>query len=107
LFYINPTSLFMREASYGIFAFRGYSIVTLLLVAAVVWGGWSGLTATIRQHILLAAAINVPLFILFGSPGEVRNLSMLFVGSVLLIAQNLSQWIGNCPADERGLKGQP
>jgi hypothetical protein len=93
-FYLSPLSLFAREQNYGLWTLTGYSVFTLLLAAVVVVRGWPGLSVPVRQHIIVAAAINLPLFILLGAPGEIRNLSFLFVGLVFLTAQSLSEWIG-------------
>ena len=38
---------------------------------------------------LLAAAINVPLFAVFAAVGELRNLSLMFVGFAILIGKAL------------------
>jgi hypothetical protein len=41
---------------------------------------------------LIAAAINFPLFFLFCIPGELRNLSMLYVPILFLMLANLEAW---------------
>jgi hypothetical protein len=41
----------------------------------------------------IAAIINIPLFVLVCSAGAMRNLSMLYVALLLLLATNLTEWM--------------
>jgi hypothetical protein len=92
-FYPSIHSLFIRETNYGIhFNFSGYSAVTILLAGIVFAEGRKVLAGEVRMHALLALAINIPMFALFCYPGEVRNLSMLLVTTLLLTAESLSEW---------------
>lgn len=93
IYYINPLNLLGRDVTYGVKTMQGYSIVTLALVAIVGVRGWPGIPVSVRRQIILAAAINVPLFLLFCFPGEVRNLSMLYMGGVLLLAAAMTEAI--------------
>ena len=66
------------------------SLVTglLLLIWRVVWGvGWR---VGLVTGLLLAAAINLPLALAFAYTGELRNLSLLFVGFTVLSAWALT-----------------
>jgi hypothetical protein len=54
--------------------------------ATLMMYGWKVTPNYIRQHLALAAAINIPLFLMFCAAGEMRNLSMLYVGTVALMA---------------------
>lgn len=87
-FYLNPLSLVGREINYGLKTFAGYSLVSLLAIGLVAVRGWTSLPIVARQNILLATVVNLPLFLLLCYPGEMRNLSMLYVGFVLLLAVN-------------------
>ena len=98
LYYIDPSNLLGRDVNYGIKTFSSYSVITLALIALVVARGWPGVSVRIQQHILVAAAINVPLFVLFCAPSEMRNLSMLYMGLVLLLAATVDQWFTRGPA---------
>ncbi len=84
-YYVNPANLFWMERTYGLWGWSGYSLVAILLVAAVARLGWAHLGTRMKLHALLAAAINLPLFILFAHPGEVRSLNLLFPTLMLLI----------------------
>lgn len=74
------------EVTYGMVGPSGAFLGTLLVVAIVVLRGWSSCPPVARRHLLIAAALNLPLFLVFCAPGELRNLSMLFVGFVILLA---------------------
>lgn len=92
LFYSNPFKLFGMEETYGIPLFRGYSLVILLFLGVVARAGWREAPSALRQHLLLAAAINAPLFLAFAYQGEMRNLSLVFVGWTLLLALVMRKW---------------
>jgi hypothetical protein len=89
--YSNPLNLFRREATYGIPLFAGYSLVTAGLIGVVLAHGWSGLATPDRRHLAVAAAVNLPLFLLFTWPGETRNLSLLFPALLLLTGAALER----------------
>jgi len=57
--------------------------------------GWNNLPQTAKRHAQLALLINLPLYILFCSPGETRNLSMLYIAFTFLIASNISLTVKN------------
>lgn len=84
-YYVNPANLFWMERTYGLWGWSGYSLVAILLIAAVARLGWAYLGDRMKRHALLTAAINLPLFILFAHPGEVRSLNLLFPTLMLLI----------------------
>ncbi len=86
-YYLNPGSLLTLDSTYGLMAPPGYSIATLVLVAALVATGWRRLPLAVRRHALLMAIINFPLFLVLGHFGEVRNLSLLYPALTFLIAQ--------------------
>lgn len=84
-YYLNPLSyLNAFEFTYGIIGPRHVFVGTLLVAAIVVARGWPAAPVFVRRHLLVAAAINLPLFLLFCAPGELRNLSMLYVGMVAM-----------------------
>jgi hypothetical protein len=89
-FILHPSNFFLFERTYGVPAFRAFMLVPLLLIGWTVWRGWRLLPVAIRRHGQIAAAINFPLYFLFCSPGEMRDLSMLYVVFLLLIAANLT-----------------
>lgn len=87
--YLQPGRLLMTEMTYGVRLFAGYSLVTALVVYVAVANGWHRLSLPERQHLLLVLLLNLPLFLLFARPGEMRNLSLVFPGVVLLLAASM------------------
>jgi hypothetical protein len=94
-FFEHPLNLLIKsETTYGLYGFRIFTIVPLALLAWMAWRGWRLLPSAIRRHGQLAAAINVPLYFLFCAPGELRDLSLLYMVFLLLAGANLDEWIG-------------
>jgi hypothetical protein len=102
-FYLNAHNLlFATDETYGV---RMLSASTLLPIALLGWTavrGWRHLPPAIQQHARIAAAINIPLYIFFCNPGEMRNLSMLYVVFLLLVAANVNRWFGVAPNGSAG-----
>lgn len=93
LFYANPLNLFLVDQTYGLPLFKGYGIVAFGWFTVLMVYGWHTVPTYIHRHLMLAAVINVPLLLLFCAEGEVRNLSILFVAVVTLIAGALHRWL--------------
>jgi hypothetical protein len=93
LFYANPLNLLVLDQSYGLPLFRGYGIIVFAWFAIFMTYGWREVPHRVRSHLRLAAVINVPLLLLFCAGGEVRNLSMLYVPIVILMAAALQRWL--------------
>lgn len=74
------------EVTYGVAGPSGTFIGTGVLLAILVLRAWPSCPDPMRRHVAIAALINLPLFVMFCAPGELRNLSLLFVGTVVLIA---------------------
>jgi hypothetical protein len=98
LFYGNPLNLFLFDQTYGLPLFKGYGIVVFGWFAVLMIYGWRMVPRYIHKHLMLAAIINVPLLLLFCAEGEMRNLSMLYVPIVALIAGALHRWLGTATA---------
>jgi hypothetical protein len=92
-FYLNPVNLLLVEDTYGILLFKGYGVVMLAWFALVTALGWKAMPIWVRRHVMLAALVNVPLFFLFCAGGEIRNLSMLFIGMALTSAATVQAWL--------------
>jgi len=90
----DPKSmLYATEETYGV---RALKLSTLLPLSLLLWTalrGWKHLPRAIQRHAQIAAAINIPLYILFCAQGELRDLSLLYMSFLLLLASNLNQWI--------------
>ncbi|MDR3741650.1 MAG: hypothetical protein P4L40_21740 [Terracidiphilus sp.] len=75
-----------------VYGIRLLSISTVVPTLMLLWlfaHAWRLLPAVVRRHALIAAAINFPLYLLFGAAGEYRNLSMLGVFALLVVAWTL------------------
>jgi hypothetical protein len=51
------------------------------------------LRPTFKRQFQLALAINLPLFFLFVAPGEIRALSMLYPGLLIMLGLALNHWL--------------
>jgi hypothetical protein len=89
--YVSLATYFGYERTYGLPSPEGTNIVTLAVLAVVSYAGWSCVSRRLRTHMLMALAINLPLFVLFGTPGELRNLSFLYVSFAALLGHILMQ----------------
>lgn len=90
--YLNPLTYVQLENTYGIAGPHGVFLGTLLVMALIVLRGWRDVAPEVRQHVLIGACVNLPLFVLFCAPGELRNLSLMFVGFVVLSGHVLQGW---------------
>lgn len=91
-FYVVPSNWWRMELTYGVLLPRAFSVFFILIFVSIAVVGWQKLSAPMRGHVKLAAAINLPLFLIGGAPGEVRNLSMLLPGLAALLAMALAVW---------------
>jgi hypothetical protein len=93
-YFLHPLATMLdTDETYGMRAPRIFTLVPMALLVWTLVRGWKQLPNAIKQHARIAAAINVPLFLLFCSPGEMRDLSMLDLVFVLVLAGNLNRWI--------------
>lgn len=94
LYFEHPLDFFVGlEKTYGLLVSKCFTILPLALMIWTAWRGWRHLPRAIQRHGQIAAAINVPLFLLFCYPGELRDLSMLYIVFLLLVAGNLNEWL--------------
>jgi hypothetical protein len=97
-----PRLFFGMETTYGVRALKAFTILPMALLAWTVWRGWPLLPRVVQRHAQIAAAINLPLYFLFCWPGELRDLSLLYVVLLLILAVNLKKWIGGAHAPGAG-----
>ena len=83
-YWLDPASYLGFEATYGLMLPQPQNVLVLILLVGTFISGWRHAGPALRGHVLLAGAINLPLFLLFCAPGERRNLSMLYAGFVML-----------------------
>jgi hypothetical protein len=92
----HPRSLILKsEQVYGIPVLGDYTVGPIALIAWSVWRAWKKLPLMIRRHAQIAAMINIPLYILFVEPGKLRDLSMLDVSLLIVLAVNLQLWMAD------------
>jgi len=89
--YLSPKLYGQLEVTYGFVGPSGAFIGTIFTIVAIILRGWKFCPPAIRSHILIASSINLPLFMLFCAAGEMRNLSLLFVGFIVLIAYTVEK----------------
>jgi hypothetical protein len=89
--YLMVSNYFRPEVTYGIIGPQGAFAGTLAVIVIILFRGWPSCPRYVRQHLLIAAAINFPLFLIFCITGELRNLSLMYVGFVILIAFSLER----------------
>ena len=92
-FLIDPRNYFLSEYTYGILLPKGFNIIILSALFVVTRAGWRMLPRAARQHCLIACAINLPLYLLFGWGDEVRALSMLDVSAALLLCGAIAGYV--------------
>ncbi|MGB6191413.1 MAG: hypothetical protein WBF42_03020 [Terracidiphilus sp.] len=81
------------DETYGVRVPRVYGVLPIALIVWTVWRGWKKLSPAVKLHAKIAAAINFPLFALFCTPAEIRDLSLLYVTFVLIMAVGFNEWI--------------
>jgi hypothetical protein len=84
--YFYLSSYGQLEVTYGFVGPSGAFLGTLAVIAVILLRSWPLCSPMMCSHIKFAAVLNLPLFILFCATGEMRNLSILFVGFIILIA---------------------
>ncbi|SAK79759.1 hypothetical protein [Caballeronia ptereochthonis] len=92
-FLIRPMSYLRFEYNYGVVTPKGFNVIFLAVAVWLLRSGWSRLPDAVRRHVWIALAINVPLFLLFGFHDELRNLSMLMMGVLMIVSVNISLWL--------------
>jgi hypothetical protein len=91
-FLLSPHNLFFAtEETYGVRMLSAFTVLPLALMAWTAVRGWRLLPRAMQRHASIAAAINIPLYLVFCNPGELRNLSMLYLALLVLIAVNLNR----------------
>lgn len=89
-FFLDWTNMFRVEEVYGLILPHPFSLIGLACALSLVLVAWPNVSGAFRRYAAAAAIVNLPLFILFCAPGEVRNLSMLFPLLPILIGASLT-----------------
>lgn len=93
--YLMPMTYLRNETTYGLPGPSGFFITTVIMMLVVAMRAKSEVSSIWKQHFLIAFLINMPLFLAFCVTGELRNLSMLYVGSVVFMAGALRASLSN------------
>jgi hypothetical protein len=80
LFWLSPSAYWNFITPYAplIPVPRGANLISLFLLVFLVSWAWSHKPGAVRRLVLLSAACNLPLFLLFAFLDEIRNLSITF-----------------------------
>ena len=91
----DPRHYFLFEFNYGVLTTKGLNVINLVLIGVLVGSAWGKLAGTVRQHIMIALAINLPLFLVFCANDELRNLSLLYIGLVMVVYTNIAGYLAH------------
>ena len=89
----NPKTYFLTSTTYGLPLPARFFFLYIIFVISIVKRIWAKLPSAFQQHAKIAAAINLPLFLFFCYPGELRNLSFLYLSLIVLIAYYIKDLI--------------
>ena len=106
-FFADPRNYLLSDWTYGIPLPKGFNVVILFVLFTIVRTGWKRLPRAVRQHALIACAINVPLYLLFGWGDEVRALSMIDVTAALLLCEGIAVYMENARRTAPALASVP
>lgn len=84
--------LFSEEKTYGMIGTSSSTLVPLVLLGWTFVHSWRRLPVVVRNHAKIAAVINVPLFLLFCAPGELRDFSLLYITLLVALATTIHAW---------------
>jgi len=105
--FIHPGHfLFAWEETYGIPAPRIYSLFPLVVLVWACWYGRRFLPLLMRRHAKVALAVNLPLYFILAFPGELRDLSILYLSFLAIVAGLINEWSEGLRVDE-SLPGFP
>jgi hypothetical protein len=92
-FLADPRNYLLSDWTFGILLPKGFNVLILFVLWTITRTAWKRLPRAVRQHALIALAINVPLYLLFGWGDEVRALSMLSVTAALLLCEGIAAYM--------------
>jgi hypothetical protein len=95
MYFLHPhLFIFGTEKTYGLIVSSSCTVLPLSLIIWTAWRAWRHLPCAIKRHAKIAASINLPLFLLFCYPGELRDFSLLYIDFLVILAVNLTEWTG-------------
>jgi len=104
LFWSSPKAYWSFITPYAplILVPRGANLISLFLLAFMVLWSWNQKPGAVRRLVLLSAACNLPLFLLFAFLDEIRNLSITFPAIYLVGCHTVNDVYGRLTVDRQG-----
>jgi hypothetical protein len=101
-FWLSPGSYWKFIDPYAplVWVPRGANLITLFVVGFIVLWDWRRKPPVLRRLLLLSAAVNLPVFLLFSLADEVRALSLVFPALYLLGCWTVSEVYRDAGAPE-------
>lgn len=104
--YMSQTdNWFFSRFVYGVYWAGGVTFLNILLVGWIIKRTWKKLSATWKNHFKIAAAINIPLYMIFCYPNEIRNLSLLYISFIAMLSIFIKDLITAKGEDDFGTEG--
>ncbi len=95
-FFLHPRNWLIGrwpfERTNGILMVPALTILPMGLLVWTVWRAWPLMSPAMKRHAQIAAAISIPLYLLFCWPGEFRNFSLMNMSFLFVLATNLTAW---------------
>lgn len=79
------STYFLTSTTYGLPLGSRMFFLHVIFTLWISWHAWKSLTDDLKQHVKIALVINIPLYWLFCYPGELRNLSLLYISFCVLL----------------------
>lgn len=93
-FILEPSNWLVRtEKTYGIVMLATFNLFFGALLFWAVLRIRKEIPPVVKTNVAIAAILNLPLYVLFCAPGEIRDLSMLYIGLIAVLAANAESWI--------------
>ena len=83
--YVSHWNYHRIELNYGIIGPSGMFAGTIFIICTIIICSWKYISNNYRWHIIIAAFINSPLYFFFCAAGELRNLSLCYVGLIVMM----------------------
>ena len=88
-------TFFYTSTTYGLPLGSRLFFLHIIYVIWIMKNVWKNIPHIFKQHAKIAAIINVPLYLLFCAPGELRNLSFLYLSFILATTYYIKKLLEN------------
>lgn len=92
-FVMPKRTLFGVDQTFGVITPKPDNLLVVAFFIWLAWMAWRHLPQALRQHALFAIAIGVPLYLFFGSEGEVRGMGILLVTVLFVMAATVTKMV--------------